>query len=94
MVSERRHLALKIKEHRDALIRSVRTQLLPVLIKEGFAAAPRAQNGPTDRESELSFPLGQLIRARRACLDVVEIQFAPHRRASFRINAGVVPKEA
>lgn len=74
-------------------MRSIQVHLLPVLINQGFEVAPRVRRGPTDRESELSFPLEPLIRARGAGVDLIEIQFAPYRRAAFRINAGVAPKE-
>ena len=63
MAAENRHRSLKIKEHRDLLIQSIRTHLLPALNKQGFEPAPLAQRGPIDRESALGFPLGQLMRA-------------------------------
>lgn len=93
MAAENRHRSLKVKEHRDLQIQSIRTHLLPALNKQGFEPAPLVQRGSVDRESVLGFPLGQLIRARGAGVDLVEIQFASHRRAAFRINAGVAPKE-
>lgn len=93
MASEKRQRTLKIRDHRDLLIQSIRTHLLPVLAGQGFETSPRVRRGSTDRESEMSFPLEQLTRARGAGVDLIEIQFALHRRAAFRINAGVVPKE-
>lgn len=66
---------------------------MPVFIKRGFAVTPLRHQGPVEREFELSFPSwGRLIRVRESGLDLVEIQLAPHRRAAFRINAGVVPR--
>lgn len=72
---------------------SVRQHLLPVLTKQGFQAKPSLPlAAPVDREYSLSFPSwGRLIRSRESGVDLVEIQFATHRRAAFRINAGVVP---
>jgi hypothetical protein len=83
-----------VKECRDWLIQSLRTHLLPVLIKQGFEAAPPVHRGPVDREVVLGFPSwGRLIRARESGVDLIEIQFARYRRAAFRINVGVAPKE-
>lgn len=93
MASEKRQTALNTKEHRSLLIQSIRAHLLPTFAKQGFEPAPAHQRGPTDRESEMSFPLGHIIRARGGGVDSVEIQFAPYRRPAFRINAGIVPKE-
>jgi hypothetical protein len=69
MAAENRHRALKVKEHRDLLIQSIRTNLLPVLNKQGFEPAPRVRRGPIGRESVLSFPLGKRLRARGAGVD-------------------------
>ncbi len=94
MAAENRHRALKVKEHRDLLIQSIQAHLLPVLLKQGFEVAPPTHRGPVDREFVLSFPSwGRLIRARESGVDLIEIQFAPYRRAAFRINAGVAPKK-
>lgn len=93
MASEKSRKASKVKEHRNLLTQGIRAHLVPALLRQGFETVPRMRHGPTDRESELSFPLEQLIRAREAGVDLIEIQFAPYRRAAFRINAGVAPKE-
>lgn len=93
MTSRHRLRASEVKEHRDWLIQSVRTHLLPVLIEQGFAVAPLVHRDPVDREYELSFPSwGRLIRIRGSGVDLVEIQLATYRRAAFRISAGVVPR--
>ena len=82
------------KRRRDWLIQSVRAHLLPVLIKQGFEVASRVHLGPVDREFVLSFPSwGRLTRARESGVDLIEIQFASHGRAAFRVNAGVAPKD-
>jgi hypothetical protein len=76
------------------LIESLRTHLLPVLIKQGFEVAPAVHRDPANRAFALSFPSwGRLIRHRAPGVDLIEIQFAPRRRAAFRINAGVAPKD-
>jgi hypothetical protein len=94
MTSRRRAKALNTKGHRGWLIESVRTHLLPALVEYGFEVSPPAHSGPVDRESVLSFPdWGRLIRGRESGVDLIEIQLAPRRRAAFRINAGVAPKE-
>lgn len=86
--------ALATKERREWLIQSIRTHLLPALTKQGFEVAPLVHRSPVDREFEESFPeWGRLIRATESGIDLVEIQLATRRRAAFRINAGVVPKE-
>ena len=85
--------ALKTKEHREWLTQSVRTHLVPALAKQGFEVTPLIHRTPVDREFDLSFPgWGRLIRVREPGVDLVEIQLATHRRAAFRINAGVAPR--
>jgi hypothetical protein len=85
--------ALKTKEHREWLTQSVRTHLVPALTKQGFEVTPLVHGTPSDREFDLSFPeWGRLIRVREPGVDLVEIQLATHRRAAFRINAGVAPR--
>jgi hypothetical protein len=93
MASEKRQKELNVKEHRDLLIQSIRAHLVPAILRQGFEIARSVQRGPIDRASEASFPFEQLVRTRGAAVDLAEIQFAPHRRAAFRINAGVAPKE-
>jgi hypothetical protein len=63
-----------------------------MLIKQGFEVAPLAQREPIDREFVLALPLGRLRRTREGEVDLVEIDFAKHRRPAFRINVGVAPK--
>jgi hypothetical protein len=82
-----------VGKNREWLIQSLREHLLPVLVKRGFEVRPLVQRGPVDREFVESFPLGRLIRARELGIDLIEIQFAPYRRAAFRMNVGVAPKE-
>lgn len=74
------------------LIESLRTHLLPVFTKQGFEVAPLAHQGPIDREFVLALPLGRLRRTREGEVDLVEIDFAKHRRPAFRVNVGVAPK--
>ncbi len=94
MTSKKRRGALKAKEQTELLIWSLQTHLLPVLTRQGFEVAPPVHRGPVDREFVLSFPAwGRLIRARESGVELIEIQFAPRRRAAFRINVGVAPKE-
>jgi hypothetical protein len=76
----------------DLLIRSIQAHLMPVLIGQGFEVVPLVTRGPVDREFVLTLPLGRLRRIRDSKVDLVEIDFARHRRAAFRINAGVAPK--
>lgn len=65
-----------------------------MLTKDWFEVAPPVHRGPVDRAVVLSFPSwGRLIRARESGVDLIEIQFARYRRAAFRINVGVAPKE-
>ena len=81
------------KQRREWLTQSVRTHLLPVLIKQGFEVAPpRELPEPIDRDIVRCFPpWGQLMRRRELVVDLMEIQFASYGRAAFRVNAGVVP---
>lgn len=92
MTSTDKHKALRAKECRDLLIESLRTHLLPVLTKRGFEVAPLAHRGPIDREFVLTLPLGRLRRTREGKVDLVEIDFAKHRRPAFRVNVGVAPQ--
>lgn len=39
-----------VSQARGWLLESLRTQLLPLLIQEGFALAPLSGHGPADRE--------------------------------------------
>jgi hypothetical protein len=91
-------LALAVRaanEGRDVLTQSIQRHLMPVLMKQGFEVArPEELTGIADRDYLLSFPpWGRLMRPRESGVDLVEIQFAKHGRAAFRINAGVAPKE-
>jgi hypothetical protein len=83
------------KRRRDLLEESVRSHLLPALIKQGFETAPPAVHcGRIDRDFLRCFPSwGKVIRAREPVVDMVEIQFSTYGRAAFRINACAVPKE-
>jgi len=92
MTSKKRRGALKAKEQTELLIKSLRTHLLPVLTKQGFEVAPLAHRWPIDREFVLALPLGRLRRTREGEVDLVEIDFAKHRRPAFRINIGVASK--
>lgn len=84
----------KLRRHRDLLLESVRTLILPIFIQQGFAATPRVHIGPFDRKSADSFPFDLLRRTRPdGGVDLVEIQFMTYQRAAFRINACAVPKE-
>ena len=81
---------------RRALVEeSVRTHLVPALIKLGFEAAPpRSRNEPEDRKYSGCFPSwGRWIRRREPIVDQVQIQFSTYGRAVFRINAAAVPKD-
>jgi hypothetical protein len=91
----RRAKEQQLRRHRALLIEGVRTHLLPALVKQGFEAAPLMHRGPVDRDFVLSFPSwGRLVRLRESGVDLIEIQLAPHQRAAFRINAGVVPSRS
>lgn len=84
----------KLRKHKDLLLQSVQTRILPVFVQQGFSVTPRAQSRPVDRKSAGTFPF-ELRRARPDArgVDLVEIQFMTYQRAAFRINAGVAPKE-
>ena len=90
--SSRKKKTKAANECRDLLIASIRTYLLPALVKLGFEVAPLSGPGPIDRELVLSLPLGRLRRARNGGVDLIEVDFAKYRRAAFRIFAGVAPK--
>ena len=84
----------KLRKHKDLLLQSVQTRILPVFVQQGFSVAPPVHNSPIDRKSADTFPFG-LRRARPDArgVDLVEIQFMTYQRAAFRINACAVPKE-
>jgi hypothetical protein len=87
--------ARRRKNDRDHLLRAVRTHILPLLLRNGFSAAPVTKDrGPVDREVILMLPLGRLRRWRDdgAGVDLVEIDFSRDRR-SFRFSVGVAPAE-
>ena len=87
-----RSQAVKTKKHREWMIQSLRTHLIPALTKLGFQVTQQIRQTPVDREFEQSFPLwGRLSRTRETGVDLVEIQLANYQRAAFRINAGVAP---
>jgi hypothetical protein len=85
--------ASSVGKHRDMLIKSLGLHLVPALVRHGFEPAPEVKRTPTDRESDLAFPLDRLIRVRGEGVDMLEIQFAPHRRPAFRLNVGIAPKD-
>jgi hypothetical protein len=90
----RRAKEQELRKHKDLVVESVRTHLLPAFIQRGFTVAPSVRDRPTDRKSAGTFPIGQLRRSRPdGRVDVVEIQFSTYQRAAFRINAGVAPKD-
>lgn len=82
------------KRRRALVEESVRTHVVPALIKLGFEPAPpRSRDEPYDRKHSGCFPTwGQFARARGSIVDKVEIQFSTYGRAAFRINATAVPK--
>ncbi len=81
------------KQARRWLIDSLRKNLLPVLLEQGFVVAPLVHRGPIDRELVLQLPLGRLRRPRGDSIDLIEIELAPYPRPAFRISAGAAPKE-
>lgn len=83
------------KRRRALLEESVRTHVVPALIKLGFEPAPpRSQGEPEDRKYSGCFPSwGRLIRRREPIVDQVQIQFSTYGRAAFRINAAAVPQD-
>lgn len=90
----RRAKEQKLRKHRDFLLESVRTYLLPAFVQQGFVVTSRTQTDAVDRKSMGIFPFGELRRARPdGGIDLVEIQFMTYQRAAFRINAGPVPKD-
>lgn len=80
------------KRRRTLLEESVRTHLVPALIKLSFEPAPpRSRDEAYDRKHSGCFPTwGQFARARGSIVDKVEIQFSTYGRAAFRINATAV----
>jgi hypothetical protein len=90
----RRAKEAKLRKHRDFLLQSVRTHILPIFIQQGFAVTPRVHSGPVDRKSADVFPFELLRRARAdGGVDLVEVQFMTYQRAAFRINVCAVPKD-
>jgi hypothetical protein len=87
----RRHLQL----HKELLMASVQTHILPALIRQGFSPAQRSQADPRKDEKSLgTFPFGLLERRRHGgTTDLIEVQFMTYQRAAFRINACAVPPE-
>jgi hypothetical protein len=83
----------KLRKHKDLLLQSVQTHILPVFVQHGFSVTPGTRRGPDDRKSADTFPF-ELRRARPdGGVDLVEIQFMTYQRAAFRINAGMAPRE-
>lgn len=82
-----------MKKERRWLVEAVRSQLIPEFLARGFELAPfsRAKQGATDREFVVSFPFGRLRRSVDRGFEQVEIQLAPHGRAAFRLNLGLIP---
>lgn len=91
----RRAKEREARRRRALIEESVRTHLVPALIKLGFEPAPpRPQGDPQDRKYRGCFPsCGRLIRRREPIVDQVQIQFSTYGRAAFRINAAAVPKD-
>lgn len=91
----RRAKEREVKRRKKLLVESVRTHLVPALIRQGFAFAPQPlDRGPVERKAFGISPFGQLRRDRPGVgADLVEIQFTTYQRAAFRINACAVPNE-
>jgi hypothetical protein len=90
----RKEKGQKLRKHRDLLVESLRTHLLPVFTQQGFALAPRVHRVANDRKTAGIFPFESLRRARTdGGVDLVEIQLMTYGGAVFRINACAVPKE-
>ena len=83
------------KQRCEWLKQSLQNNLVPAFIDRGFEVAPPLPMlAPVDREFVQCFPTwGRLRRFRGSNVDLVEIQLAAYRRAAFRINAGVAPKD-
>ena len=81
----------ELRKHKQLLLKSVQTHILPVFIQQGFVVAPGVQM--VDRSTADTFPF-ELRRGRPdGGVDLVEIQFMTYQRAAFRINVCPVPKE-
>lgn len=83
------------RRRRASVEKSVRTHLVPAIIKLGFEPAPpRSRDEPEDRKYSGCFPLwGRWIRRREPIVDQLQIQFSTYGRAAFRMNASAVPKD-
>lgn len=82
------------RQHRDLLIESIRTHVLPALLQQGFTTIQRTRRSPTDEKSADIFPFEQLRRSKPdGATDLVEIQLMTYQRPAFRINVLAVPKE-
>src|ERR1051326_4719191 len=89
----RRATERKLRKHRDLLLQSVRTHILPVFIQQGFSAFQRQDVNPVDRKYLGAFPFEIFRRARPdGGVDLLEVQFMSYQRAAFRINACAVPQ--
>jgi len=80
--------AADVRLKRKALLHSLRTHLIPVLVQQGFESISKISHGAVDREYKETFPFGSFVRNRQCSVDFIEIQMAPHRADFFRINAG------
>ena len=82
-----------MNKERRWLIEAIRLQLLPLFLARGFelVSLPKSKQGTNDREFLASFPFGRLRRRIETGFEQVEIQLAPHSRAAFRLNLGIVP---
>jgi hypothetical protein len=84
----------KLKKHRELLLESVRTHILPAFVQRGFSGSARKHFGLVDRKYLDALPFELFRRARSdGGIDLIEVQFMTYKRASFRINACAVPKE-
>jgi hypothetical protein len=83
------------KKRREWLVASVHAHLLPAFTKQGFVVAPLQElNEPMNRDYSSCFPHWErLMRHRESVVDLVEIQFASHGRAGFRISLGVASRD-
>jgi hypothetical protein len=93
-LSARRETERKNHSHKEALLRSVESRILPVLLKQGFVRVSQPSPVVADAKHADTFPFDLLRRqVHDGATDLVEIQFQSYGRAAFRINACTVPKE-
>lgn len=70
------------------LLQEVDKQLINFFIKQGFEKIPLSK---TNKEMEISFPLGKLKKTNGNINEMIEVQFDKYERLSFVINFGRVP---